>query len=353
VIPLPPPDATLNEELARVISVRELPDGRVLITDIKENRLVIGDFRKNVASTIGRAGKGPGEYTSVGRLWPIGGDTTFMSEPYQSRWHTVVGDRIVKTQSDVPALRALPTPINLGVNLRREVFGRAFPRNAKGQLSRSDSSAVVRIAWTGAPHDTIGYLAPEKMDAGSAPVAAAGGGAPSGKRTFMISIKATDQLVVFPDGPFAIVRGDPYRVDWCTALKQCLNGPVLNGAEPAMSARDRDAYRIAFIRAARTIATEADLMEGWPATVPPFDTPGGPDDGSVWPTAGGKVAIERVPTAAWPTYTYDVVDRQGKRVASVSVPLGQFVIGFGVKRVYTVKVDETGVQRLQRHAWNY
>lgn len=205
-IALPPPDATLNEELARVLSVRELSDGRVLITDNKGNRLVIADFRKNVAAELGRSGKGPGEHTSVGRLWPIGGDTTFMSESYLSRWHTIVGDRILKTQSDVPALRALPAQIPLGVNVRREVFGRAFPRNAQGQLSRTDSSALVRIAWNGAPYDTIGYLAPEKVHAGSAPVAAGDGGAPSGKRTFMILIKATDQVVVFPDGALAIVQ---------------------------------------------------------------------------------------------------------------------------------------------------
>ncbi len=270
VVPLLPPDATLNEELARVLSVRELPDGRVLITDDKENRLVIGDFRKNVAATVGHAGNGPGEYTTVGRLWPIGGDTTFMSEPYQSRWHTVVGDKILKTQSDVPALRALPTQIPLGANARREVFGRVASRNSKDQRSRGDSAAVVRIAWSGAPNDTVGYLAPEKMDVSSEPVAAGGGGPPSGKRIFRISVRATDQLVVFPDGPFAIVRGDPYRVDWCTGPKKCVNGPVLNGAQPSMSPKDREAYRIAFIRAARTSATEDDLMDGWPATVPPF-----------------------------------------------------------------------------------
>lgn len=334
--------------------MRELPDGRVLITDNKENRLVIGDFRKNVTATIGRSGKGPGEYTSMGRLWPIGGDTTFMSEPYLSRWHTVVGDKIVKTQSDVPALRALPTPIVLGVNARREVFGRAFPRNAKGQLSMADSSAMVRIGWNGAPHDTIGYLSPQRMNASSTPVAAAAsGGVSVGKRTFMISIKATDQLVVFPDGALAIVRGDPYRVDWCTAPKRCVNGPALSSAQPTMSGKDRDAYRIALVRAVRTFATEGDLMEGWPSTIPPFHTPGGPDDASVWPTGNGKIVIERVPTAASPTYTYDVIDRQGKRTATVSVPLGEFIIGFGAKSVYTLKTDESGVQRVQRHVWRY
>lgn len=172
--PLAPPDATSNAEFSDLISVRELSDGRVLTSDQKDSRIAIVDFVKNTSNTIGRSGEGPGEYTRVGRLWPMGADSTFMAEPYSNRWHVAVADKIVETTSDI-SVRVYPNSIVRGVNARREILGIEYARNANGRMSQDDSSFVVRIAWSGTPHDTVGRLAQDVRESADDGVPAAKG----------------------------------------------------------------------------------------------------------------------------------------------------------------------------------
>lgn len=42
---LQPANARLDEAFTRILSVRELSDGRVLVTDDRDNRLVVADMK--------------------------------------------------------------------------------------------------------------------------------------------------------------------------------------------------------------------------------------------------------------------------------------------------------------------
>lgn len=46
-IPLSTPNANLSEGFTAITSVRELQDGRVLLTDPRERRIVVADFEAN------------------------------------------------------------------------------------------------------------------------------------------------------------------------------------------------------------------------------------------------------------------------------------------------------------------
>lgn len=48
-VPLSAPDATLTSEFTSLTSVRELADGRVLVVDVGENKLLIADWRRGTA----------------------------------------------------------------------------------------------------------------------------------------------------------------------------------------------------------------------------------------------------------------------------------------------------------------
>ena len=65
----------LSEPLSEVHSIEELADGRVVISDYRERTLYLGDFRTGTLVPLGRQGAGPNEYSSVGPLARVAGDT--------------------------------------------------------------------------------------------------------------------------------------------------------------------------------------------------------------------------------------------------------------------------------------
>jgi len=66
----------------------------------------------------------------------------------------------------------------------------------------------------------------------------------------------------------------------------------------------------------------------------------------------GWLLVKRVPTVAEPGTRYDVIDRTGRVVRRIVLPLNQTILGFGKRSVYVVARDDNGIQRVQKHAWN-
>lgn len=83
-----PADAFLSEPFGSIHSIRELADGRVLISDASsENRLVVADLRTGRVRLVGSNGAGPGEYRQKGALFGLSGDSTlFVNSPARGRW---------------------------------------------------------------------------------------------------------------------------------------------------------------------------------------------------------------------------------------------------------------------------
>ena len=65
-------DAKLDEEFTALGSVRELSDGRVLLNDARDKRIVVADFKTGAVAQVGRLGSGPNEYAAAAPLhiWP-------------------------------------------------------------------------------------------------------------------------------------------------------------------------------------------------------------------------------------------------------------------------------------------
>ncbi|MEO7521370.1 MAG: hypothetical protein ABIW79_06090 [Gemmatimonas sp.] len=65
---------TSSEEFSGIYGMRELSDGRLLVTESGPfSRLVVLDFAKGSAQSIGRKGNGPGEFQIAGSLYALGG----------------------------------------------------------------------------------------------------------------------------------------------------------------------------------------------------------------------------------------------------------------------------------------
>lgn len=342
--PLPAPNATSNHDFTRIAAVRELADGRVLVTDAGERRLLLVDFEKRAATVIGREGKGPGEYSSVGPLLTLTGDSTLLVDQVGARWLLLHGAKIVQTVgADAPAIRA-GTRLPVGVDWRGNVLGTrpmgvVAGAPAMSTPPRLDSTHLVRVARATGHADTIADLM-------SRPARILTQGRVDRLTSVEITVNplgAGDLATSFGDGMVAIARVAPYRVDWIGPDGRLRKGGPLPFTRVAVSTREKEAVMNRLAEAAGREPQPPETYLDWPEVLPPFLA------GSLLPAPDGRLWIRRTPSADAPDTRYDVVARNGVLVSRVSLPSNEQVVGFGRSAIYTVHVDDDGIQHLRRH----
>jgi hypothetical protein len=349
-----PANATLDEEFTRITSVRELSDGRVLIADEKENRLVLADFSTGEVKAIGRMGRGPGEYAQVGRLWPLAADSTLMVDPFSRRWHVIVGGRMIDVEPRVT--RASEGAPIAGASEDGGILYAVHSRKLSGKLTGlRDSMFVLRFPRAGAAPDTIGRLPSEfaNVDPTRQPQTLRFGSAPARPKVFRAAVEELDHIVMLPDGWVAIARTRPYRVDWCPPAGACVVGPTIEAVPEAISEADKLAYmQSAIVTAGWPDDVKLEETIGWPRRLPPFSGRTYQFDFSpLVPVADGTLLVERVASAQAPPRQYDHIDRRGTRVARYRLPVNEQIIALGGRSVYVIVTDENGAQRLRQHPW--
>jgi hypothetical protein len=352
-IALKPANAMLDAEFTIVAGIRELADGRVLITDEKENRLLVADFRANKVSPIARLGSGPGEYRRIGRLWAIAGDSTIVPDTHAARWLVLHGARVVATvPSNDPGL----TPGRGGMLEGADAIGGVVTMVHGGHRFRrptdKDSLRILRydrntkqtleVGRITSPFERYGNMVVE------VPLAE---GAVSGPPRYPMGGKAQDQVAVFADGWIAFARVKPYRVDWCAPNDKCTTGPTIERLA-RMSDGDKRAYlELADARVYWRKTIKLEETVDWPEVLDPFHEPPGLDASALLPMPDGRVLIDRVPKAGGVHTRHDIIDRQGKLAAMIRLPLNERIAGFGTRTVYVISTDEFGLQYIRRHPW--
>ena len=325
------PDARLAIEFSDLTAMRELADGRVLLFDRKENRLAVVDFRNGSIRDVARQGRGPGEFEFVATLLALSGDSTIAAD-LSWRWLILEGDRVVATlPPDHPAVRAVSLA-PLGADGRGRVLSRRF----RGGRGLNDSTYVLLVHRVTGRADTISML---RNGVRRAPIrieAAPGQG--KGIRISRIPLDVGEAPLLQPDGWVAIVRLEPYRVDWRSPEGRWTSGAPIPVRAIRMTDRERKAYTDR--RPGFRNATD------WPELLPPFDTPP-----TLLPSPEGWLVIRRLPSADEPEPRYDVIDRSGTRRAQLVLRANEHVLGFGQRSVYVVETDADGIQRLRRHPW--
>lgn len=365
VIDLPPAEATLQgRDFSRVLSVVELEDGRVLVTDQIENSIYVVDLQSGEVRTEGSSGEGPGEYGRVGHLYPLGGDSTLLvGEP--PRILLLAGDRIVQGLDPVyPRLGMGGTgEPPWGVDRSGRVLGVtgfAYQRGAGWQRVEADSLHIllstgsVFDAGSSEP-DTVarvggqGRLGAERI----ATTVEIGGEIATMHSTRTSPLASEGQAWLFPDGWVALAHPDPYRVDWLTPGGEWMRGDPL---PVSLADATREEQCFAISRWSPDSECDADAYPGWPGQMPPFTmvlddgwvTPGGT---ALQPGPRGLLLIRRTPTTESPETRYDVVDRSGTLRGTIRMPEGGTIVGFGRVSLYVVQKDEMDLLTLGRHPW--
>ena len=336
-IVLHPTDASLAEPFTRIYSIRELADGRVLISDnSSETRLVVADLRRNVVRTLGQQGSGPGEYRLAGRLFALPHDSTlFIDAARGRRWLVLAGDSIVRTlPPDDPAVANAGDVF--GTDTAGHVLGLRLggADRLSGDFSRLHHLAVL-ASRRGAKPDTLlrlrGYDQRTRTNR---------------QRTFavmtMLNGSAEEQVQLFPDGWISFVRVQPYRVEWRSPDGNVTRGPDLPWEAPRSNAVERRAYAE---RHRKRYGADAEIPDfPWSDRLAPIRS------GSHG-TPEGLILIAKSQWSRVTDTRYDLVDRSGRLAGRLVLPDSERVVGFGAHSVFVAITDSDGFQQLRRHPW--
>ena len=342
ISPLPPPNASIEAEFTRIVAIRELADGRVLIADGGDRKLYLADFGTGRASVIGREGGGPGEYRNVGQLFALADDSTLLVDVPGGRWLLLRGAEIVQTvAADAPALRdgyRNPSGADAaGFIIATRLMGASS--GAGIDVPRQDSAHLFRVSRATGRVDTIAAL-----QARPARIHMSGPrGQPTAISITTNPLAAGDLTAMFPDGAVAIARVNPYRVDWVLANRARVTGPPLPFTRISVTEREKNAVMMRQAARSGRAPAAPGLVDDWPESIPPFLT------GALLTAVDGRLWIRRTASAQAPETVYDVVDRNGTIAARLTMSPNETLAGIGRTMLYSVLTDDDGVQRLRRH----
>jgi hypothetical protein len=346
-IELPPPNAVASTQFTNVRDIRELSDGTLLVGDRLETRLVHIVWDPPAESEIGRIGEGPGEFRGIGPLFPLRGDSTLFIDSYSGRWNLLDYTRIVQTirrERFWPGVRngELAGTDTLGHILGTQNF--SFPGGSPRGVY-GDSLLVLRASFPTERTDTVARI---RGQGGEGLLIQEPTAERPGRIFPQNPLGSQDEAMLFPDGWMAIVRLDPYRVDWISPALVLHPGEPLPYQPVEVSDREKCAALARWIR--QDASCDPDVFPGWPTFFPPIvhNRTRGP---VLLAAPTGHLAVRRTPSATIPGNRYDIVGRDSRLVGTLQLPENETLIGFGRQSVYILAKDDWDLETLRRHQW--
>lgn len=362
------PDVEYEEPFTQINGIRELRDGRVIVSDVREKTVQLVDLKAGTAQKLGREGSGPGEYALPMRLLALPGDTSVVYDPLNRRFLVIGPDGkpgpFVSYEPESGGRLRIGTGARY-TDARGRLYsaGPNFSIGPNGEPTTADSAPIVRLDRTTRKTDTLAWVAtpPTTISTsrgqGGANVRVAAGGS----NPFV----EADDWAVTPDGRLAVVRAKTYRVDWFAPNGQKTSGPVIAYDKLKVTEDDKKAFRerrangggVAMVvterrggdggtsRSAGVAPPNVQLPEptDWPDLKPPFvgNAAFAAPNGTIW-VLRTRPARDKIPT-------FDVFDASGKVVNRVAIPAETRLLGFGNGTVYLARSDEDDLQYLQRY----
>jgi hypothetical protein len=350
-------EAEYPEPFDLISGFRALPDGRVLVSDGIGEVLVAVDITRGVADTLGRKGKGPGEYTMPDRLFALPDGRTLLLDLGNGRMTTVEADgtfgksRSIAQDDGAGFSIIMPRASDAAGNLYYQPMGGGPGRQ------RPDSAAVVRWSPDGAASDTVAQVKLQEVKIETS-------GSANNRNVSMRLVPYSPQgsWAVAGDGRIALARsGSEYRLDWVSPEGRLVRGtpvsyrPVKIGkAEKEEFVENRGnglAIMVDMDNGRRSVSFGRGGSMGPPPSVDEYDWP---DTKPPFPASAVTVAPDgnawvRRSTKAGEPQRFDVFDATGNRTGEVVLPAQRRLLGFGDGVVYLAYVDEDDLQWLERY----
>ena len=365
-VALAKPLAETSESFTSITSIRELPSGKVLVSDMRDKVVQLVDLAGGTMTKVGREGQGPGEYGLPRTLLGLPNGETLLFDMTGRRFLTILPDGkvgpIVETPRP-PAAQGGPGGGAVfsvggdyrGIDARGRIYlqGSGFTPNGM-----ADSIPILRWGRTGSVMDTVGFVKPPQGSFARS----------TGPNNLSVRIGGgkvwtpAETWHVTGDGRVARVIPSPYRVVWYADGK-ATSGPVQPYTPIKVTRAEKDAYienqrknppmmiTVGGGPGARTTTSSGPAVGGpepeFEETMPPFLGQGG---SNVLATPDGEVWVLRTRPASDKVPSYDVFDRTGAVVKKVTLAPNSRVVGFGKGTVYVARSDEDDLQYLQRFA---
>jgi hypothetical protein len=351
-VQLQPADAKLETGFTAITSIRELSDGRILVTDPRDLQLVIADFKTGEVKPVSRRGQGPGEYGMAAPVYAIAGDSSLMADLMGRRVLLFDADKAVGTiAADHAIIKATQGFIRYADRFGN-VFSVKSPDVPSGQstTTEKDSSAVIRVSRETGRVDTLAKV----LDRPTVrTVVRNEKGEITRSSARALRLRVGEPWIVHPDGHLAVVRINPFRVDWRSPDGRWTRGASLPIPVIRMTQREKQASLARTAASSRPggppsppLPKELQTPEDeWPDVMPPFI------EGALNFTPNGDVLIRRQPSADFPGISYFAVDRAGKLLGILELKSNETIGGFGAKSIYIIETDADDLRFIRRHPW--
>jgi hypothetical protein len=359
------PTATFPEDFGAIQTVRELPDGRVLVADPLAKELYLVDLASGRRTVVGAQGQGPREYAQPDAVWPLPGDSTLLVDLGNGRLVALApnlefGPTTPISMSDFQPGSPLVVALPQGVDAEGRIYARALGGGIGGGGALPDSADILRIdRGTKASRPAAKFKIQDRTQTTS------GGANDRQVAVRPIPLSPEDAWGVAPDGSIAIARARDYHVEWIAPNGTLTRGPTVPFEAVGVGTAEKEEYIAEQGRSGGGVAIQMMVRDGaaqmtmsrgagaadarevdqysWPERKPPFY------QGRIPIDPQGRAWVRRHVDAGARS-TYDVFDRAGRRVSTLTLDRGKRVIGFGRTSVYVVAYDEFDLNYLERYA---
>lgn len=368
-IALTRPEAEYAEPFTYVAGVRELRDGRVIVADRQEKTLQLLDLARGTATKLGREGGGPNEYAMPLGVFSLPGDSTVVFDGGNMRYLVLAPDGTpVRTfatmEPGAPDMRVAMPPRAVDGQGKLYFLDRGLRMGPGGPpaggFTPPDSGTVLRYDPATKRVEEVGKVALPKTSVNSS------GG--TNERRVMIRVgtpfAVQDDWAAGLDGRIAVVRSEPYRVEWVAPNGQRVTGPAIAYEKIRVTEQDKENYRNArtSVSAMGMRVTVDNGRTSVSSGPPPATTAMRPSEPESWPefkpafqanqsvvAPDGRLWVSRYREADDEQPRYDVFDGYGRLVARAVLPANTRLVGFGARSAYLVRTDEDDLQWLQRY----
>ncbi|MEP6571479.1 MAG: hypothetical protein ABJD11_02255 [Gemmatimonadota bacterium] len=345
-------EAKVGGSFEQLVALRELPDGRVLVTDVGPRSVILADFKQGSLTPVGRTGQGSSEYRFPGELLAFGGDSTYIVDRGARRLLKVSPDGRIVGAVGLPDGVGGPTIVR-GVDRAGRIYLQGGSSDGPEGPDSAPADSVAILRWNPATGqiDSVTRIKPPAIQVSHSEGA--------GARAVVIRpqpYSAADGWIATSDGHVAVARAGDYHVEWFD------DGVGKSGAAvPFTPVRVTDADKYRFLDAmennrgritiggpagAAASAPPPPSLEDftWPEYKPAFVGNSG-----IFATPEGELWVQRYTPAADSTPVFDVFDSRGQVISTVTLPLGARLIGVGQGVLYATRNEREGHQILERY----
>lgn len=345
------PQITVVEPFTRVAGVRELPDGRFVVVDMRERLIHLVDRAGASLTPLGTSGEGPLEFRFPAGIARFPGDTIGIYDPTNRRYLKISPQGRIVAEVSIPAVflsrGGLAPPLGVDAQGRIYWLGDVVAMLPSGP-KRNQAQNVRRWAPPA-----------EKLDT----VAAASDHAPEMHAHRFHPYAERDAVVIARDGRVGVLAARDYRLRWFIDGREVAAGPALSFDRVAVTASDRQAYRDERARnpagammsgaprssepspAARRQMAEAYPDVIFPASMPPFV------EGGAMLSPSEDVWVTRSMASRERARRIDILANDGRRNGHLMLPADRRLVALERDGVYLARTDEDGFEWVERYAW--